>query len=105
MKNCLKLELQRLFHQKQLYIALGIGLAIAMLDVAQNIRDVASLSAMYPEAGFEGYSLFARWMGINGFTFGHVLFYLVWPALAAVPYGWTYLSDKRSGYWQQLVTR
>lgn len=98
-------EFRRLFRSRQLYAALLAGFAAAFCDVVQNARDAAQFSRISPEAGFEGYSLFARWMGINGFTFGHVLFYLLWPLLAALPFGWTYASDLRSGYWRQIVTR
>lgn len=98
-------EFRRLFRSRQLYAALLAGFAAAFCDVVQNARDAAQFSRISPEAGFEGYSLFARWMGINGFTFGHVLFYLLWPLLAALPFGWAYASDLRSGYWRQIVTR
>lgn len=55
--------------------------------------------------GTHGISLFTRWISVNGFTFGSVYFYMVWPILAAMPYGWSYAQEVRSGIINQYMTR
>lgn len=44
-------------------------------------------------------------MGTNLISFSRSLFFFIWPVLAAMPYGWSYSSERRSGYYNQVASR
>jgi hypothetical protein len=64
------------------------------------------VSSNYPiRTSHTGYSLFYLWMGISSLTSSGSLFHIVWPALAAMAYGWSYNEERRSGLYNQIVIR
>ncbi len=110
MKNTLKVEIWKATHNPFFSLSLAIGMGIILLDVIQNAITVADLVQKNMEAGLignglQGISLFSRWIAVNGFTFGSVYFYLVWPVLAAMPYGWSYAQEAKSGILNQYLAR
>lgn len=106
MKNSAKSEIWKAFHNNYFYLAIIVGCIIAMLDVVENAIAVDTFSKMPSVGGgFSGYSLFVRWIAVNNHTYGCSLFYTVWPVIAAMPYGWSYLKDRRTGFYNQCVSR
>lgn len=109
--NSMKPELKKALLNKMFCFSLIIGIAICILDVIQNAEAVARLTTILENSDdtinktAEGFSLFVRWIAVNGYTFGNYAFYLVWPILAAIPYGWSYAEDRKSGVYNQVVTR
>lgn len=110
----LKSELWKLFHSPMLYISLLIGFSFAMLDVWINIGKVQGfinsflrqISNGMPYNGHIGYSLFILSMPYGGGTeFASSMFYLIWPILATLPFGWSYFQERKSGLYNQIVTR
>ena len=110
MKNSIKTELWKAIHNPYFLLSLLAGMLMIFCDVVQNAVSVKTLTEANMEAGligngFDGFSLFVRWIAVNGFTFGCRYFYLVWPILAAMPFGWSYCQEMRSGMINQYMTR
>lgn len=111
MKNSFKTELWKALHNPMFYAALAIGCLIVMINVVENIPVVEEISANILEEDHVGsrspwgFSLFYLWMPVNGMSYGKTLFFLAWPILAAMPFGWSYLQERRSGLYHQLLTR
>lgn len=110
MKNSIKTEIWKAMHNPYFLLSLLAGLFMISCDVVQNAVSVKMLTEANMEAGligngFDGFSLFVRWITVNGFTFGCRYFYLVWPILAAMPFGWSYCQEMRSGMVIQYITR
>lgn len=110
MKEAIKTELWKAVHNAFFALSLILGIGIILLDVAQNIVTVDDLVRRNLEAGLlgngtHGISLFVRWIAINGFTFGSIYFFLIWPVLAAMPYGWSYAQEVKTGAINQYLVR
>ncbi len=114
MSGTLKSELWKAFHNKMFPLALAVGLLMSAANILQNSATVAELTENTlrllqedPErfsGGHGGFSLFMLWLLIY-FSLGALAFDFYWPILAALPYGWSYLKERRSGVYDQLVTR
>lgn len=110
MKNAIKTELWKATHNIFFALSLILGIGIILLDVAQNVITVDDLVKRNIEAGLmengtHGISLFTRWIAINGFTFGSIYFFLIWPILAAMPHGWSYAQEVKTGVINQYFVR
>lgn len=114
MKNTIRTELYKALHNRMLYIAIAAGLVLCGMDVVENISKIRQFDELLQWItttdlraghGHDGYSLFFLWMGTSNLTFGGSIYSIVWPVLAAVAYGWSYNSDRRSGVYDQIVVR
>lgn len=111
MKNNLKAELWKLLHNPMLYLALAIGALFVLMEVRENAglmqEFLSRISTSVPgrSKAHTGYSLFALSMPYFGCSMGASLYYFFWPILAAMPFGWSYLQERRSGAYDQLVIR
>jgi hypothetical protein len=82
-----------------------IGVVISLIDVYQNYTIVENFSHQSISSGYEGYSLFVRWIAINGDTLGNAIFFNIWPIIAALPFAWSYVVEKETGYTAQICSR
>ena len=107
MGNCIRTEMWKAFHNKMMRSALLIGFILVIADLVQTAITVSDLGASYAHSpgGYDGCSLFVNWIGVNGVTVGAVVFYAVWPFLAAMPYGWSLYEDNRSHMTNNILTR
>lgn len=113
MRNSIKTELWKAFHSKMCILAFSLGILLALFDVLENAETVASLTKAtidsvagnYGTGESAGYSLFIMWMPINGTNFGSRAFYFLWPIIAALPYGWSYVQERRNGMYNLIVSR
>ena len=97
-----------------LYLAMVVGLIFSSMDVWENyvkleefhetLQWIVGLDSRIG-TGHAGYSLFHLWMGIYPNTQGASLFYAIWPVLAAMAYGWSYIEERRSGVYNQIASR
>lgn len=109
----IKTEIWKATHNKMFILSLLTGLSLALMDVAQNYSTVKDMTQSTLEmlenrigsGGHTGFSLFILWMPINGINLGGLIFYLIWPVLAAIPYGWSYCQEKHIGVSNQITTR
>lgn len=106
MKNVLKTELWKATHNFMFVLSLGFGTIICFLQIFQTVSVINSLMPLLADSsGYAGISLFRHWIGIDMVSFGTSLFYLVWPILAAMPYGWSFSDDRHDGKGIQIITR
>lgn len=114
MRTNLRTELYRALHNPMFYGALGIGILISLINTFQSVQTVQEythrLLRMICEniglsTSYRGFSLFINWIGTNMVGFSHSLFFFIWPLLTAIPYGWSYSSERHSGYYNQVASR
>lgn len=114
MRTSLRTELYKALHNRMFFSALGIGIIISLINVVQCsgtvqeytnwlLRVISEGRSM--STSYIGFSLFINWMGTNLISFSRSLFFFIWPVLAAMPYGWSYSSERRSGYYNQIASR
>lgn len=114
MKNSIRSELYKVLTNNLFYVSLAIGTMFCLMDVIENQEKMwlfdeslawVAQSGLRIRTGHEGYSLFHLWMGLYVGTRGALLFYTVWPILAAMAYGWSYIGERRSGVYNQIASR
>lgn len=113
MKNCLKTELYKAFRNPMFYLTLGVSMAIIFWNVcevgAAVARSTESTLDMVAggrgSGGAQGFSLAVMTIPYNGIYQSGVLYNFIWPILAAVPFGWSYLDERRSGVYNQIAVR
>lgn len=109
----IKTEIWKATHSKMFLLSLLAGIFLALMDVVQNACTVQNMTQSTLEmlqngigsGGHTGFSLFILWMPMNGINLGGLIFYLIWPVLAAIPYGWSYCQEKHIGVSYQIITR
>jgi len=111
MKNVVKAELWKALHNPMFYSALIIGCLITSINFVENCVTAKTLSEIILAEDHTGsrspwgFSLFLLWMPVNEISYGKSLFYLVWPIIAAMPFGWSYHQERKSGLYIQAVSR
>lgn len=113
MKNSIKIEIWKAFNSTHFKIALSLGVLIVLLDLFENhtiVSDFTQRSLDYYKAGIvsgshEGFSLFLLSLPYNGVNYAARVYLLIWPILAAMPYGSNYYVERKSSIYNQLVTR
>ena len=110
MRKAIKTEFWKAFHNPLLWLALAGGAVVVIISVRDCIVHFAEWkSRVYGSAGVslrsEGYSLFVFALPYDRHSFSAGLFRYIWPILAAMPYGSSYIQERRSGVYNQVVTR
>ena len=113
MKRLIRVELWKAFHNMYFYSSLMIGLIIVLINLGENISIVSDLSKQSLESyltgtlsgSHEGFSLFVLSLPYNGINYATRLFLFIWPVLAAMPFGWSYCLERKSGVYNQMVVR
>ncbi|MDO4437031.1 MAG: hypothetical protein Q4B77_03680 [Coriobacteriaceae bacterium] len=112
------LELKKAFRSPWFLVSLGIALALA---TGSAIQAHAYLQNQYAEHVSVGYGLgleshfyngqtregsFGNWIVVEANpTLSGTLFFYALPLLAVMPYAWSYLSERKSGYGAQVCIR
>lgn len=112
--NSLKTELWKATHNRMFFLSLLIGCLLCAVDTAQTAviaRHLLELTQRSLEMDLPvsinpaGDSVFVKWMALGTPNFGSRVFHMIWPILAAMPYGSSLCTDLQSGYENQAVTR
>lgn len=111
-RQMISIELWKAFHNTYFWLAMGIGLIIVCLDVRGNYYSIPSITQTLldsmemglPISGFQGCSLFLWWISSSMNEYSS-LFYQLFPILAAMPFGWSFCMEKRSGLLIQYTIR
>lgn len=104
MKRLYRAEIWKALHNPWCYLSLLVGTVLCLLDVGQNWQAIHDCPSNW-ETGAGAFSLFVRWIAVNNWTYGCRKFYLVWPILAALPFGWSFCQERRSGLMDQIYIR
>lgn len=113
MSKAIKVEMWKATHNIYFLIALAVGFVLVLCNVYETYTAVQEItlncidaqSVGVPITNFTGCSLFVWWIANNGFNFGSTYFYLIWPILAAMPFGWSFAQESRNGCIYQYITR
>lgn len=112
-----KKELWKALHNPLFYTALAIGLGVALTDVVQsrlyadewlfNQKNFYYLpnGVKWGGGSIEANGLFDNWIGAGLNNLAQIVYYVALPLLAAMAYGWAELTEKKSGYRNQLCVR
>ncbi|MBE5939997.1 MAG: hypothetical protein E7266_06320 [Lachnospiraceae bacterium] len=105
MKRMLPIEFRRLFRSYSFYMAIAIGLLFPISYLIQYIIPyaVANASGSYIESGVIPHSVFEYPLGRG--SFHESILANIAPLLVAIPYGYSYYRDKKTGYIKNLFTR
>lgn len=104
MRKLYRSEIWKALHNPWFYLSLLVGTTLCLMDVWQNWEAIHSLNCSW-DTGADAFSLFARWIAVNNWTYGCKKFYLIWPILAALPFGWSFCQERRSGLMDQIYIR
>ena len=106
----LKQEIKKLFCNRIFQITLLISILIPFLNtyetwktVQYDIKMTNQIAAGQTEWVF--LSVFSKWVGIEAYTSGYSLFFVIFPLLVCIGYGWSYRREMDAGYINQVVSR
>lgn len=111
MKRFIRMELQKGLHSSTFYLSIIIGVLITTINVVENISTTSQITENIKQqftgisSSYIGASLFVNWIAVNIPSLGHQMYYLIWPILAALPYGWSYYQERHNGVYYQMVCR
>ena len=116
MRKAIKIELWKAFHNPMLWLALAGSAFIVLANVWDCAAEMSNWTRVVqpfmgdpdvPASIFstEGYSLFVLSLPYYSNLFSAQVFIYVWPILAAIPYGTSYMTDRRTGVYNQIVSR
>lgn len=113
MGQVLKIEIKKAFKNKMFFMAILIGIIIAIVCFGQNFHTYAEWIKGLDSSGEDFiqnpllpmFSLYNEWIGGESYSLGTSIYFFVFPLLISIPYGWSYCSEKKSGYRRMVVTK
>ena len=106
MKQTLKLEILKAFKNKFFVAAILIGCVITFLSFLNAIILTENFNAnMADNPTLAMNTLYNNWIGGEVFSLATSLYFFIFPLLIAIPYGWSYCEEKKTGYMKSVVTR
>lgn len=103
MYSILKFELKRAFINRFFAISVLLGSIIALLQAVQAsfpyAFDINLEYDIYPMSVFNSY------IGLSMTSVWTYVFFMIFPLLAALPYAESFLTDNKSGFIKEIVTR
>lgn len=103
-------EMKRLFSSWMFRTVLLVSLLIPFLNTYEIWKYVQN-DLEWRKVGASGqtenvvFSVFAKWIGIETYTSGYSLFFLVFPLLVCIGYCWSFRQELDTGYINQVVSR
>lgn len=98
-------ELTKMLRSQTLLWSVLIGTAISLINVAENYMLAQWFYETAATPGYSTLSILHNWIDGSQNTAGEVVFFSVFPLLAAMPYCWSLQSERQSGYTNQLLAR
>lgn len=114
----LKMELKKLLHKKSFYFFILFGCILAVLTVAWVYKNMyipneqlrLDLLEKTDSVWLEHHEWFETtilqgWLGYDLYSPYHIVFFLVFPLMAAAPYGYSLHYELGSGYAKQILAK
>lgn len=108
----IKVELKKAFGPNPCFwasLAVGMGLAVlSAMHSATVFGNTLEMALKYwdeSDALYSATSCFSFWMPVSPSEWPMGVFVLVWPLLAALPYAWSWSTEKRAGLVAQQAAR
>lgn len=111
MKNLLKTELYKAFHNLSFFVTFSTALVIVLWSAMECIHEYYRMESFFKDLqytknlGYPTYTLYCNWIGGEFITAASTLFYFLLPLMAAFPYGWSLVQEQRNAYIQNVVSR
>lgn len=108
MKNIFMMEIRRSLRSRGMILALVIGIALSLMQVIQNQLPMyqANLTKFYEDFPILPPSNVSEvWIAGNAANLAGFVYFLVFPILAALPFGTSYFDDNRSGFLKGIYMR
>ena len=111
LKKSFKTEFRKAITNKMAVIDLLIVLALSIYHVITVIINYQDFYELYiSKANNENLmitseSLFNRWLALDVASFPTSTFYFMLPLIVVLPYGWSLVSEIRSGYTKNIIVR
>lgn len=115
MRNTVKLELRKAIKNKFFLASVVIGCVVTIfsalykLTTYYNGLETTRMSEIKMHMTYNpmqrASNLFNCWIGGEAFTLASTVFFFIFPILVAIPYGWSYCMEKKSGYVRSMVLR
>ena len=102
----LHIECKKMIKSRTLAFSVLFGVLIAMINVVENYTlKQWFLSVPVKMPGYATLSIFTNWIDGGQSTAGEMIFFTVFPLLASLPFSWSLLSEKTTGYVNHVLTR
>jgi len=106
MYKMLSVEYRKMISGRTLLVSISLGVLISIINVIENQSFVTwFLEGAMIGTSFSTINLYVRWIGVDQLTLGSSIFFFIFPLLAAIPYSWSYLSEKQQGYTNHILVR
>ena len=101
----LREELRRALFSGRFFVALAVGIVIAVAHVVLFVVPESQNQEMYIELVQHPMTAYGRWMGGWAETMFPFLFFYLLPLLCCLPFSDSFWSDAKSGWDRQVVAR
>lgn len=115
MRKLIKIELRKAITSRSFIIVLAIAFLIAVICAAYNIQFIEQEQRYYEKAvtvtgegmnpDLPAYGLYNHWICQDFTSFSASLFWVLFPAFAAISYGWSFFTERKTGYIKNIITR
>lgn len=117
MKNIIKMELKKALFSKYFLFGLSLLMLFALLSAAYMIEirmdyNPDGLFEFYMEGGkfttnpdLPLFGFYNSWLGGEDLSLAYVLFFNLLPIGAALPFGWSFYTERKSGYLKNIASR
>lgn len=116
MKSIFSVELKKAIRNRWFVLSVAFGFLCAVMTLVSVLRGYYSETGSYGVAQMladvqlaalddftQSDTLYNSWLGSEGVTLGHSLFYTLLPLLAVLPSAWCFTEELRSGYLHMAV--
>lgn len=117
MKKMLKIELKKAFFSKLFLAGLGILLLLSFLSGLYMIENWSEYNPNVINNSYKSdgeitinpiipvYTFFCAWLGGDALSLAGTIFFYLLPVGAALPYAWSYHTERKCGYIKNVITR
>lgn len=105
MKKMLRIEFSRALKNKYLLFSILLGSVVTISHFAQNVIPIQKFISLDLEHGVYPSSVFDKWIGESLGTMQPMLYYLLLPILAALPFADSFFLDMKTGYIKNVFIR
>lgn len=115
MNSIFKIELKKAFSNKLFLSAVIIATVIAVLCAVYNIQVMQIEKEYYQKTqqisgggvnpDLPAYGLYNHWICQDFSSYLSSLFFMLFPLFATVAYGWSFYTERKSGYIYSVITR
>lgn len=113
--NNIKVECHKAIFTKLFFLIVVIGCAITMFSLfpclqsyyryISNLEDFSEELSYVRNPMMATQTLFNCWIGSEAITPGSTYYFSLFPILVSIPYGWSYCTERQSGYIKNVIIR